>query len=449
MEKEIKCSLDEHKKIDAIIYCPECRIYMCNKCNKTHSSFIKTHHPYHLNKDKDFFTGFCQEKNHINKLEYFCKNHNKLCCLNCIAKINEDSNGQHKDCDICSVKDIKDEKKNKLIDNIKYLEELENNFNDTLNELKDIFKKIEKDEEELKLEVQKIFTKIRNTINEREDELLLDISNLYNEKKNLNEDIINKQEKLPKTIKLSLEKGNSINKEWNDDNLNLYINDCIIIENNIKIINELNEKINECKNNEKKKIKFKPKKGSLNIFLEKILTFGNIYYDFYKFTDCPFNIKEERKYKVTGKNKNILTKTGTEGYWMGTICENELDKSIEEHKWKIKILNSQNKYIMVGIAPIDFDINKSTYNVCGWYYYCCDSTLYSGPPHNYSNRNSGLNIVKNDEIIIIMNMNKRTLKFIINNEDKGDSYNNIPIDKALFPAVLLNTKNDSVEIFGC
>ena len=45
-----------------------------------------------------------------------------------------------------------------------------------------------------------------------------------------------------------------------------------------------------------------------------------------------------------------------------------------------------------------------------------------------------------------MNMKKRTLKFIINDEDKGDSYKNIPIDKPLFPAVFLYEKNDSVEI---
>ena len=45
-----------------------------------------------------------------------------------------------------------------------------------------------------------------------------------------------------------------------------------------------------------------------------------------------------------------------------------------------------------------------------------------------------------------MNMKKRSLKFIINNEDKGDSYTNIPIDKPIFPAVLLENQNDSVEI---
>ena len=58
MEIINRCSFDEHKEIDAISYCPECRIYMCNKCEKTHSSFIKSHHPYQLKSDEDIFTGF-------------------------------------------------------------------------------------------------------------------------------------------------------------------------------------------------------------------------------------------------------------------------------------------------------------------------------------------------------------------------------------------------------
>ena len=133
---------------------------------------------------------------------------------------------------------------------------------------------------------------------------------------------------------------------------------------------------------------------------------------------------------------------------MGTICENELDKSIEEHKWKIKILKTYQKAIMIGVAPIDFDINKSNHSTCGWYLYCANSNLYSGPPFNYSNKNTNLSKV-NDEIIIVMNMKKRTLKFIINNEDKGDSYTDIPIDKPLFPAVFLLYQYDSIEISEC
>ena len=119
----------------------------------------------------------------------------------------------------------------------------------------------------------------------------------------------------------------------------------------------------------------------------------------------------------------------------------------KSYKWKIKILKTYNYDIMVGIAPIDFDINSSSFNTCGWYFRLYDSYLYSGPPHNYS-RSTNL-MSKKDEIIVVMNMNKRTLKFIINKEDKGESYTDIPIDKPLFPAVLLYNQNDSVEIIEC
>ena len=48
-----------------------------------------------------------------------------------------------------------------------------------------------------------------------------------------------------------------------------------------------------------------------------------------------------------------------------------------------------------------------------------------------------------------MDMNKGTLKFIIDGEDKGVSYNNIPIDKPLFPVVFLLNNNDTIEIIPC
>ena len=78
---------------------------------------------------------------------------------------------------------------------------------------------------------------------------------------------------------------------------------------------------------------------------------------------------------ITGENENKITKTGTDGNWAGTICEYKLDNSKEEYKWKIKILKSKAKTIMVGVAPIDFDINSSSYDTCGWYLYCYYKTL--------------------------------------------------------------------------
>ncbi len=62
------------------------------------------------------------------KLEFFCKSHNKLCCLACISKIKIKNYGMHKDCNICPIEKIKDEKRNKLKENIKILEDLSNNI---------------------------------------------------------------------------------------------------------------------------------------------------------------------------------------------------------------------------------------------------------------------------------------------------------------------------------
>jgi len=449
MENEIKCSLEEHREINAIKYCHDCRIFMCNKCENHHSSLFKNHNSNNLNKDEEIFTGYCKEKDHPNKLEFFCKNHNVLCCAACLCKLNKKGLGQHKDCDACFIEEIKEEKKNKLKENIKYLVDLKDKFNDSMESLKKLFQNIEKDKEDLKLEIQNIFTKVRNTLNNRENELLLEVDKLFNNKY-FNEDIIKKGEKLPKQIKLSLEKGKLIDKEWDKNNLYSYINDCINIENNIKNINIINESINKCNLNDKKKIQFNPKGEKFDEFLEKIKSFGKIIDFSFSLKECPINIKEERKYIIIGENRNIITKTGTNGYWMGTICEKELDKSIEEHKWKIKILKGTNNHIMIGLAPSDFDINSSSYNTCGFYLYCNNynnspPSLYSGPPFNYTQKNANLSEVK-DEIVVIMNMKRKSLKFIINNEDKGDSYTNIPIDKPLYPAVLLYCKDDSVEI---
>ena len=99
-----KCSYEEHKEIEANIYCPECQINMCKKCENVHNSLFKNHHPYNIEiNNEEIFTGFCKEKNHHIELKYFCKNHNKLCCAACIAKINRIGDGQHKDCDVCII----------------------------------------------------------------------------------------------------------------------------------------------------------------------------------------------------------------------------------------------------------------------------------------------------------------------------------------------------------
>jgi len=87
-----KCSLKKHSENDAINYCQECRIYLCNKFKNHHSEIYEIHHLPNLDKDiNEIFTGYCNEKEHSNKLKHFCKNHNKLCCAECIIKIKDEA----------------------------------------------------------------------------------------------------------------------------------------------------------------------------------------------------------------------------------------------------------------------------------------------------------------------------------------------------------------------
>ena len=282
-----KCSSSKHPEIDAISYCQDCKKYFCNKCQNMHSDLLEDHKIINLNKINEVFIDKCKENNHNNcKLEFFCKEHNTLCCLGCLCKIKKRGYGQHHDCNVSHIDDIQDEKRNKLKENINNLEELYKKIDQSIIKLKEIYEQINKNKDELKLKIQGIFTKLRSVLNEKEDKLLLDIDEYYN---NIyfKEDLIKISEKLPNKIKKSIEKGKIIDKEWNENNLSSLINDCINIENNINEINILNDNINKCNSNKDIKIVYNIKEEQINNMLDEIKNFGkiiteDILYDDYK-----------------------------------------------------------------------------------------------------------------------------------------------------------------------
>jgi len=50
-----KCSSLKHNENDAISFCQECRICMCNKCENHHSELFQNHHIFKLEKNKDIY----------------------------------------------------------------------------------------------------------------------------------------------------------------------------------------------------------------------------------------------------------------------------------------------------------------------------------------------------------------------------------------------------------
>jgi len=150
MESQKKCSNKKHSEINAINYCIECKLYLCNKCTNYHSELLESHKLFNINKKiEDIFTGICKESNHKEELEFYCKTHNKLCCAAFLSKIKGKGNGQHFDCDVWLLEEIKEEKKNKLKDNIKYLEDFYDKIKNSIYEIKKIYENINEKKKEI------------------------------------------------------------------------------------------------------------------------------------------------------------------------------------------------------------------------------------------------------------------------------------------------------------
>ena len=449
-----KCYYNEHSEQTATNFCFKCNKFLCETCSTSHCDLNPKHNLFSVDKDLNLnFTGYCTEGNHPNKLDYYCSTHNNLCCAACLCKIKDRGDGQHTECKVCHMDEIKEEKKRKLIDNIKLLKKFSLNIKKILKDARNIYERINPTKEDIVMNIKNLFHNFRILLDKREKELLDEVEEVYS-KKFFNDKFIKESNKFSTKIKYNIDKGKNVLAKWDEAEKNgkiiLLVNDCINIEKNLQELEEVKDKLAVI--NSKSKLQFNTRDNDIEIISEKIKNLGKVvcYNSKYIFKECPEDIDDRKKFKISGEKSNIIIKTGPNFVWTGTTCLTEL-KDYCEHRWKIKILKSESKQIMIGVAPIDFNLNQMdnsdfAKNIRGWYFYCYDLKLYSGPPHNYINKNSGINKL-NDEIVIIMNMSKRSLKFIVNNIDKGEQYRNIPVDKPLYPVVCL-FKPDTVEIIG-
>ncbi len=354
--KKPKCSSD--KELDAIVYCGECKIYMCSKCEQFHSKLLSAHQTMNLDKeDGEIFTGICKEPNHGNKLEFFCKNHNTLCCVSCTSKIGKKGLGLHKDCDVCFLEDIKEEKKEKFKSNTKYLEEISNTLKESIDNLIKTNEKIAKDREDIHLKIEKTFSKIRSKVNNREEEILTEVNGLF-DKMYIDEKNLKKWDELPNAIKSSLEKGKKI--ESNDDKLVLFIDECINIENNLKEINKINQIIKKNIDKGYKEVQFNFDEEQIDSLLGYIKIFGNISVNNFDSSILHTNIKKQEtiiNWIREKTNKNfirfekifIMNKNGSSSKDFHKYCDNNGPT--------LTLIKTINNKIFGGFTPLNWDIS--------------------------------------------------------------------------------------------
>ena len=191
--------------------------------------------------------------------------------------------------------------KENLNQNINLLEELSVSLEKSITELKNIFEQINENKEDVKIKIQKLFTKLRNEINNREDELINNVEKKF-EETFFKEDFIKKIEKLPKKVENTLKKGKSLNVNDKENNhINEFIYNYISLEKYIEDIKILNLNIAKCKSL-KPNIKLYLNEEEINYFNNKLKSFGHIYYKHFEFENSTSN-----NYIVTGENKNIIT----------------------------------------------------------------------------------------------------------------------------------------------
>jgi hypothetical protein len=107
---------------------------------------------------------------------------------------------------------------------------------------------------------------------------------------------------------------------------------------------------------------------------------------------------------------------------------------------------------MVGIAPASVTTltdRTEIYSKCGWYFYMCNSTLYSGPPTNYRNNASGERGMIGIGVPVDVTVDRKacTISFAVNGVQRGVAYANVftPTD-ALVPVVSMVHQGTTVKM---
>ena len=174
--------------------------------------------------------------------------------------------------------------------------------------------------------------------------------------------------------------------------------------------------------------------------------------------ECPNDGYWSKKYVLNRRNPRVITKNG-DGWC--TVIGNTFVPAGEVSSWGVKVLASKEnngRGIWIGVAPFDIDQGDvGNFRKCGWYFYCHDSTLHSGPPHNYKfrqpgkeygprNAKDGEYVHTGDTVEVVIDASKGELSFAVNGVNFGVAFEGIPLDKPLVPCVALWNDGDSIEL---
>lgn len=152
------------------------------------------------------------------------------------------------------------------------------------------------------------------------------------------------------------------------------------------------------------------------------------------------------------------SKTGGYQFWNATVVGDAEITAEGTYVWAVKVTNTAEGYIMIGVAPNTVNVNHAdNHESEGWYFYCLNGTLYSGPPKNYvcqeyvpGYKGAGVGDIVTVKVAVQKNKEGDAvvakISFQVNGKDYGVAFEDVSMKAPLVPAVLFYTPKDSVQI---
>ena len=117
---------------------------------------------------------------------------------------------------------------------------------------------------------------------------------------------------------------------------------------------------------------------------------------------------------------------------------------------RLRAVIGQYTNVMIGVAPARIDKEGGNYGSCGFYFDCCDSTLWSGPPTSYEGKAYGRGQLRAGAVVGVLfgadASGRRTLSFAVDGRDLGVAYADLPRDEDLYPAVEVYDQGTVLEL---
>lgn len=447
------CSKEEHKGVKASMYCSMCEEFFCSACAAVHHDLLPRHAKYEQKRDEKksgpIFTGKCPVPSHYRSpLVYFCHSHNVLCCAEC-----KNPGEAHCDCKVDQIRNLDiDALKKAFLADLKALsaeiQSIDGKKDAIFTNIAELQKKREEFEKsigEIRAAIDASFNRLRKAITDRETALLTQLEEVQEKESDAIDMLALSTENLRIEAEQALEAGNQAAENWDNERLGEMV----------KAVSDVRREISKIRgitSGAEASIAPPPKvayKDTLEEIVPKIDNFGYISVG----RSGGKYVSEWREAPLCSPLPDDATAVVAVGGNRTPDITKDPLPSKAVTRWRIKFLkNGDGWWLWVGVAPESIDLSKTSNETsCGWYLNTYNSTLYSGPPHNYSSKDYAKGKLRDFGIGSILDVSMNTSDGTLSFSGDGGrtfvpAYSNIPLNQPLYPAVIFNHKGHSVQI---